>query len=469
MCLLSFLSACEEPTGRSEYSPDASTDASPGTAQGEGGDGAVAWVRPVTYQRDLRPVIETSCLPCHSTGGSAPFALDSWSAVQALAPAAVHAVLSRAMPPFPADESCRELHGAGALSEQTRALFAAWRADGFPQGDEAQYAAAAPHGLQRRDRANIVMSPELAYTPPANSDEYRCFVLGRLDADTYLEAISITPEQREQVHHAQIHLLSQQQLAAVAALDGADPALGYTCPTGSGVSSQVLYSYRPGSDGVQFEAGDAALIEQGSTLLLQVHYNSVFPRREALPKPDRTSIALWTLPPGQLPAHVLYRTGATATVTIPAGAPQSISRADSPLRMLSSFGSFLGFGGSFVAGEIVGIAPHAHHLAKRLAARLTRGDGSAECLIDVPHWDFHVQLDYLYQRGVGYGPDDRLEITCEYDNSAAQQPVVDGVRQSPRDVVWGEKSSDEMCLFYLWLRFDRETFLHARSQLGSPP
>jgi hypothetical protein len=46
-----------------------------------------------------------------------------------------------------------------------------------------------------------------------------------------------------------------------------------------------------------------------------------------------------------------------------------------------------------------------------------------------------------------------------YDNSAAHQPIVDGVQQQPRTVTFGEGSLDEMCLHYVWLRMDRKAFL----------
>jgi hypothetical protein len=41
---------------------------------------------------------------------------------------------------------------------------------------------------------------------------------------------------------------------------------------------------------------------------------------------------------------------------------------------------------------------------------------------------------------------DTVRLTCRWDNSAANQPIVDGVQQQPREVRWGESSLDEMCL-----------------------
>ena len=50
----------------------------------------------------------------------------------------------------------------------------------------------------------------------------------------------------------------------------------------------------------------------------------------------------------------------------------------------------------------------------------------------------------------GFGPlaaiGDRVRLRCGWDNSAENQPAPGGVRQPPRDVTYGEKTSDEMCI-----------------------
>jgi hypothetical protein len=37
-------------------------------------------------------------------------------------------------------------------------------------------------------------------------------------------------------------------------------------------------------------------------------------------------------------------------------------------------------------------------------------------------------------------------MQCWWDNSAANQPLVDGMPKEPSDVGWGEGTFDEMCL-----------------------
>jgi hypothetical protein len=42
-------------------------------------------------------------------------------------------------------------------------------------------------------------------------------------------------------------------------------------------------------------------------------------------------------------------------------------------------------------------------------------------------------------------------MNCQYDNSAKNQPAYQGKQQAPRDVNWGEGTTDEMCLgILLW-------------------
>jgi hypothetical protein len=47
-------------------------------------------------------------------------------------------------------------------------------------------------------------------------------------------------------------------------------------------------------------------------------------------------------------------------------------------------------------------------------------------------------------------PDDTIRLRCRYDNTAARQPVIDGVPQAPRDVRWGEGTFDEMCINFFY-------------------
>jgi hypothetical protein len=432
-----------------------------------GGDASApshdAALQRVSYHKHIRPLIETRCVGCHAQNGVAPFPLQTWDQVSATQAALVAAVEVGLMPPVVWNGACQPIHDDPSLSPEEKALFSSWRDDGYPEGDPADYVA--PERTIKLDLSapSLTMGMATPHTPPPKADEYRCFVLGELKEDTYVTGLQILPGAPAEVHHVQIHRVNAQQFQTIRSRDSADPKPGYACSGGTGVDSQNMFSYRPGSGPVGFEPGDAAFMDAGSHLLIQVHYNTVFLGDGNLPVPDQTKIALWTLPSGVLPERVVYRTTVFGPIDLPPGQTDVLSTVTTPMSRLSSLGSGpFGVGGKFIPGEIIGMTPHAHQLASSMSASLKRADGSSACLDDVPVWNFHWQFDYIFKQGVPYGPQDQMIGNCVYDNSLENQPVVNGVKQAPRRVSFGERSVDEMCQHYLWLRFPRDAFLAAR-------
>ncbi len=423
----------------------------------------------VTYQSAIRPLIEANCLGCHIEGGTGPFRLDSLAAVTDVRDLVVGAVKSRIMPPWPASKDCHDLRDVRALDDTQVALFESWKSAGFPDGDEKEYRPPAKIIGPQLGEPTQVLTVKAGYVPnPAITDEYRCFLIDHVfDQDTYVTAMDIRPGVVSQVHHVQVHKFSTTQLSAVQALDDAAAGEGYPCGGISGVSTVNMFSWRPGSQPVTWEPGDAALMEAGSAIILQVHYNNQFLPPGQSPLPDQSGVAFWTLPAGELPERIVVRTGqfgpvgpttSSPTGMIPAGEAHVVGEASAPLSRLSSVN------GRFLAGEIIGMTPHMHTLGTRLSSTLTRTNGSESCMIDVPNWDFEWQFDYSYATPTTYGANDTLSVRCEYDNSPAHQPMLNGERIQPRNVTWGEGSLAEMCLNYVWFRYDRDAFVAARQQ-----
>lgn len=415
----------------------------------------------ITYQKHIRGVMESQCLSCHTRGGVGPIAFDDWSSVKGVASLIADAVASGIMPPSGWNEECHKLNEARSLTPAQRELFARWRQGGFPEGNPADYAPPPPRAKKALGDPSIVMSMGVQYTPPANADEYRCFLLDAIAQDTYLTGMQILPGQPSEVHHVIIHRVETPQLAQVRALDQADPKPGYICNGGAGVAAQNMFSYRPGSEAVTFDKGDAAYLAGGSSLVIQIHYNTVFLAAGEKPTPDETKIALWTLQRGELPERVVYRTTTFGPINIPANNAHVVSNISRPMSSVSSLGGALGVGGTFIAGEVIGMTPHAHQLATRMNASLKRADGTSACLDDVK-WDFQWQLDYMFDTGVPYTANDTFNASCTFDNSAENQPIINGMRQVSKNVTFGERSTDEMCEHYIWLRFPRDAFLKAR-------
>jgi hypothetical protein len=44
-----------------------------------------------------------------------------------------------------------------------------------------------------------------------------------------------------------------------------------------------------------------------------------------------------------------------------------------------------------------------------------------------------------------------VHVSCKFDNSTADQPVIGTKQPTPRYVLWGEGTTDEMCLVMLFV------------------
>ena len=101
--------------------------------------------------------------------------------------------------------------------------------------------------------------------------------------------------------------------------------------------------------------------------------------------------------------------------------------------------------------EIHNVGLHLHELGTRGILSIERDAGNRECLLDIPDWDFNWQGAYFLKEPTVIYAGDKLSLQCEWDNSAENQPVIDGVKQEPKDVEWGEGTGDEMCLGILYV------------------
>ena len=156
LALALLAAACGGADGQSPASP-AGADASSGSLAAAVGSGAgvsaavagqpslvagsAAASGSVTYQGQIRPLIESNCLECHVVGGRGAFPLDSWSQVMSAAPTIVGAVVSGIMPPSNMKRDCPAPDDVRRLTQEQKDLFSKWRDTGYAEGSERDYVA----------------------------------------------------------------------------------------------------------------------------------------------------------------------------------------------------------------------------------------------------------------------------------------------------------------------------------------
>ncbi len=401
---------------------------------------------PPTYWRDVAPLVNARCVQCHTAGGLAPFTLGTYDDVRPRAAQIVGITASRTMPPWPPAADCRSIQNSRSLTDAEIAMLRAWSTAGTPEGDRATYVARTDAPSPLPDHSDITIEPAQAYVPQADLlDDYHCFVIDpNLTADRDVVGVRITPGERRTVHHVIIYEIKAAEVPTVVALDAATGGHGYTCFGGPGVAYgnnpahlnvQFVTGWAPGSPPVSFPGGTGIRLSTGSRLVMQVHYNQVNGRGLS----DRTRVELFYNPTPVLRQAYMIPV-VQQDFTLNPGDPHAVASVDFNLRSL----------GLPISVTVYGSFPHMHVLGQDIRVDVQHPDGTSDCLIHVPAWNFHWQQFYFYDEPYRVTPDDIVHLSCHYDNSAANQPVVDGVQQAPRTVHWGESTSDEMCLNFVY-------------------
>jgi hypothetical protein len=95
---------------------------------------------------------------------------------------------------------------------------------------------------------------------------------------------------------------------------------------------------------------------------------------------------------------------------------------------------------------IQAVAGHMHLLGRSIRVELSPGTPRARLLLEIPRWSFHWQASYTLEKPVRVQPGDVVRVTCRHDASLR--------KGAPRYVLWGEGTTDEMCLGVLQVTRD---------------
>jgi hypothetical protein len=376
-----------------------------------------------TWYRDVLPVAQTRCFGCHNDEGATPFSMEQFSpTLQALAPVMKSYTETGVMPPWPPSSACNHYAGERLLTDEEKAVFGAWADGGAVEGDPADAPAPLPiePGLAWVDLTVAMPAPYTPAPPAGETDDHRCFVLDPgLASDETLIGFDVRPGDARVVHHVLLYLVGEKSVGTAEALDAADPAPGYACPGGTGVMGAApIAGWVPGGRANTFPDGTGITVGAGSRLLLQLHYNTA----SAGPQPDQTAVDL-QLARAPVSSPAVIGGIADPTFVIPPATSGFATSVDKPVP---------------ASARLWGVAPHMHQRGRSIRVDVVRADGTEECVVDVPAWDFDWQGFYYLATPVEVGPGDTTRLRCTWDNPDAVS------------VTWGEDTSDEMCLSFFY-------------------
>jgi hypothetical protein len=328
----------------------------------------------------------------------------------------------------------------------------------------------------RKGERRATLEMPAAYTPSApfgtGTDDYRCFLLDPgLAEDEWLTGTTVQPGNPEVVHHVILFQVPPEQIEEAEAIDAEEEGEGWTCFGGTGLDrfqnvddAPWIGAWAPGGKESVRKPGYGVRLRAGSRIIMQVHYNLL-----AGTSPD-TSAAQLRLAPDSSDMQQLH----TMLLPAPVELPCRAAYADGPLcdrdaamfDVMDRFGPegsqtanalYLLCGGEPEPGQVQSCtrtvrepmtihaaAGHMHLLGRQIRIETNPGTPRAKTVLDIPVWDFDDQgardID-----PVTLNPGDTVKVTCKHVQWLRDRlPSFEG--QPDRYIVWGEGTTDEMCL-----------------------
>jgi hypothetical protein len=396
---------------------------------------------PVTFSKDIAPILQKSCQGCHRPGAIAPMSLLTYQDARPWARSIKAKVTAREMPPWYIDRhiGITKFKDDPSLTDAEIATISRWVDQGAPAGSPKDM----PPARQFADddkwhigKPDMVVSLPKPYELKANGPDefYDVDVDPGFTEDMYISAVETKPEafSFKVVHHATANMIEDEE---------ADP-VGF-----------FFNEYALGKNGDIFPEDSGRLIKAGSKIHFNLHLH---------PSGERSlvnvSIGFKLYPKGQVPKHVAFtqHMGDNTDLDIP---PGQVVRTDGYFRLprpavLSAF------------------QPHMHNRGKAMcmeaiypdirADSARPGPARTETLNCVSNYQFGWHITYPYADEVApiLPAGTIIHITAWHDNTAANK-----YNPNPRNWVgYGQRTIDEMSFAWVSLFYIDEAEYQARSE-----
>jgi len=398
--------------------------------------------RPVTFTKDVAPILQEKCVACHQPNSIAPMSLMTYEDTRPWARSIKERVSARQMPPWHIDKTVgiQKFKNDMSLSDEQIATIARWVDNGAPMGDIKDMPAlraldndnewrAAKEGFGQPDL--IVKSGP--YVMPAHHQDvwWRPVTDIPLTEPRWVKLIEVRPSSlaaRKTLHHAVEGLIQEndpdQQNPGIARAgapangpDPDDPAAG---PRGS---SLMEWAIGKGYDLYRPDTGK--LLIPGSKISWDMHIHAV---GEEIP--TEAEIGIWFYPKGQEPKHRSYLVGFQAhgrgTIDI---APNTIEQTE-------------GFTVLTKNAILENFQPHMHLRGKAMKLEAILPDGSTQVVSYVGNFNFNWMTNYIYadDAAPAFPAGTVIHVTAWHDNTKAN-------RNNPDPNQWvggGDRTVDEM-------------------------
>jgi hypothetical protein len=381
--------------------------------------------QPVTFAKDIAPILQDKCQNCHRAGQMAPMSLVSYQEVRPWAKAIKQRVVTRQMPPWHVDPTIgiQKFSNDLSLSETQIAAIAKWVDDGAPLGNTADMPAPKqwPNDegwklAAQLGKPDFVVKSE-PYTMTAKGQDvwFKPLTAIPVTEPRWVRAVEIrpgTPAGRKITHHA------------LAFLQQEDPG------SNTGIVTQgLLMEWAVNKNYDVYRENTGKLLVPGARVWWEMHYHAVGEEIR-----DNVELAIYLYPKGQEPKYRTYltpfpATPGTAALGVMDIPPNSITESE-------------GYQTLPAPAILENFQPHMHLRGKAMLLEAILPDGAKRTISYVDRFNFNWMTNYIFA-------DDAMPVLPKgtiihavawYDNTAANKSNPDPTQW----VGWGDRTVDEM-------------------------
>ena len=379
----------------------------------DGGDGPDT--APVSYTKQVAPILEQKCVRCHSPGNIGSWSMSSHKKVNSMSSMIEEVLLARRMPPWDADPAVGKFANDSSLSVSDAQTLLRWIHQGAVRGEDPAdplEQAAAPAADWPLGKPDLILRlPKPEQISATGVLPYRHIeVTANNPEEAWVGGIWMRPGNNKVLHHVIARLKE----------GGRKDHLG---------QNEMFVGWAPGATRGMFPEGSGKHIPKNARFDFELHYTP-----NGSPQTDQTEMGLYLLP--SKPAKRFESVPVVnATFELLPGDPDSQAQAMYAFRR---------------GATLYSVTPHMHLRGRWMKFDALFPDGRKETICSVPRYDFNWQLTYALEKPKQIPPGTWAVLTGGYDNSPRNPANPD----PKKTVHWGDQSFDEMFLGWYNVTWD---------------
>lgn len=367
------------------------------------------------FYKDIAPIIQRKCTPCHRPGEAGPFPLITYEDVAKRANFIKKVVSSGYMPPWKPDNSYRSFHNDRSLTPEEKSLVIKWVDNKVPEGSrkikdqtiEKAYITGTQYN--RKPDTVLLMSKPIALKGD-NAERFIVFKIPfEFAHEQNVEAVEFVSSNKQVIHHANfaVHPVPDDiditQAAEYVDLSGYDRT-AYNQYLPFKAKMDYYGGWIPGTTLESYPKDFGWIMPKRGVILLTIHYapsgkdqedisgiNLFFTSNPIKRKVEVISLGSAGVGEKDIEPYFMIPADTTRAFELKIVTPQDQS--------------------------LLYVWPHMHLLGKKFKSYAVTPEQDTIPLVSIPDWDFKWQEIYRYKKLIKIPKGSILTIEALYDNT----------------------------------------------------